>query len=329
MRLKIQLICLLGAFFWTAGPVAAQVALPPETRNAALRYWLAFAELQDPPADQATQELLEKTAAGDATWDEAKLGPILDKNKYAIQRMQRATKLPECDWGAEYSWRGSIAYAPRARVLARLNTLYGWRLAAQGDRPGAVNAWLDGIRFSQHVAQGGSLIFLLMAQSALLPNLRALSGAVEAGWPSDMDRRRIEAVVRALPETGFDWGGAMRIEEALLYGGLDEMGQSPNPREFYAVMMGVPAPQDFSVPSAVDRAANRRLMASVEEALRQPPAAAQARLGELSRRMSSGEVHWYFQKTMPSPTRINERRAEVASARERLLQTLAAPRRGA
>src|SRR5713101_9881972 len=78
----------------TAG---AQSKLPPETRNAALRYWLAFADLQDPPADKATADLLEKTAAGEATWDEAKLGPILDKNETAIWRMQRATKLPDCD----------------------------------------------------------------------------------------------------------------------------------------------------------------------------------------------------------------------------------------
>src|SRR5689334_12476559 len=81
---------------------AAQVKQPQETRNAALRYWLAFAELQDPPADKVTADLLEKTAAGEVGWDEAKLGFILDQNESAIIRMQRATKLPDCDWGLEY-----------------------------------------------------------------------------------------------------------------------------------------------------------------------------------------------------------------------------------
>ena len=47
----------------------AQVTLPPETRNAALRNWMAFAEVKDPPSDKATQELLEKTAAGESSWD--------------------------------------------------------------------------------------------------------------------------------------------------------------------------------------------------------------------------------------------------------------------
>src|SRR5690348_15444451 len=140
-----------------------------ETRNAALRYWLAFAELQDPPTDQATKDLLEKTAAGEIPWDEAKLGPIIEQNETAILMMQRASKLPECDWGLEYDRgpRASIAYAPRARVLAKLNTLYGMRLAAKGDSQRAVDTWLSGIRFSQHLAQGGTLIFSLIAKMGL------------------------------------------------------------------------------------------------------------------------------------------------------------------
>ena len=117
----------------TAAPhiARAQTKLPPETRNAALRYWLAFADLQDPSADKATQDLLEKTASGDAAWDETRLGPILDQNETAILEMQRATKLPECDWGLEFGPTASIAYVPRSRVLARLNTLYGMRQLAR------------------------------------------------------------------------------------------------------------------------------------------------------------------------------------------------------
>src|SRR5713101_1320509 len=118
----------------------AETKRPIETRNAALRYWMAFAELQDPPADNATADLLEKTAAGDAAWDEAKLGPILEKNEEAILAMQRASMLPEFDWGLEYERGPSapIAYVPRARVLARLTTLYGVRLAANGKTEEAI-----------------------------------------------------------------------------------------------------------------------------------------------------------------------------------------------
>src|SRR5215471_2252604 len=150
-----------------------------ETRNAALRYWMAFADMEDSFADKATQELLEKTAAGEAPWDEAKLGPILDKNEEAIRRMQRATKLPECDWGLEYSLgpRASVAYVSRARVLGRLNTLSGIRLVAKGDSLHAVEAWLAGIRFSQHLAQGGTLLSTLVAKSVLISNMNAIAQA--------------------------------------------------------------------------------------------------------------------------------------------------------
>lgn len=323
MRSMTKMLLFLMPFLML-GTAKAQTKLPPETQNAALRYWLAFAEMQDPPADRTTQDLLEKTAAGETTWDESKLGPILDKNETAILRMQRATSLPECDWGVEQDWNASIAYAPRARVLARLNTLYGLRLAAKGDRSGAVDAWLDGIRFSQHIAQGGTLIFALIAQSALLPNLRNLAEAVESGTMRGVDRQRIETVVRALPESGFDWSGAMRMEEGVLNGMVDQMQQSPNPAEFYATTMGEPAPRNFSVPSAADRAYYRNLMNRVEDALRLSPAEAQTRLSGLSGELGSGQVHEFFRRTTPSFLKVNESRSVVAAARERLLQTLAA-----
>src|SRR5277367_4210761 len=161
----------------------AQTKLPQETRNAALRYWLAFAEMQDPPSDPATSSLLKKTAAGEALWDEAKLGPILDKNESAILRMQRATKLPDCDWGIEYSDgpTASIAYAPRARVMAGLNTLHGMRQAAKGNQQAAVQTWLDGIRFSQDIARGGSLIFIVIGKLSLIADLHALTQAAQSG----------------------------------------------------------------------------------------------------------------------------------------------------
>ena len=99
------------ALLFAAVMAHAQSNISTETRNAALRYWLAFADIQDPPTDKATADLLEKAAAGEAAWDEPKLGPILDKNETAIWKMQRATKLPECDWGLEYDLgpRASIA----------------------------------------------------------------------------------------------------------------------------------------------------------------------------------------------------------------------------
>jgi hypothetical protein len=323
MRLTAKMTLILAEALLAVVVSTAQVKLPPETRNAALRYWQAFAELQDLPADQATQDLLEQTAAGEVAWDEARLGAIVDKNRYAILRMQQATRLPECDWGLEYNWRAPVAPLARARALGRLNTLYGSRLAARGDRTGAVDAWLAGIRFSQHIARADLLVFAVVGQSILLSNLRAVTQAVEAGGLSEMDRRKIETIIHPLPESGFDWSSAMRTEEATLIGVVDEISQSTRPGEFYEAAMGEPAPQNFSIPSISDRAAYHRLMAAAAEALSQPPAVAQIRLRELDRELRSGRIHWFFQRTTPSFLRVNERRAAIASARDRLLQALA------
>src|SRR5258706_15667059 len=73
MLTKTKWIVFAASFFFGAALASPQAKRPAETRNGALRYWMAFAELQDPPADKATAELLEKTAAGEAPWDEAKL----------------------------------------------------------------------------------------------------------------------------------------------------------------------------------------------------------------------------------------------------------------
>ena len=134
----------------------AEVRSALETRNAALRYWMAFAEMKDPPADKSLQDLLERTSLGQAAWDEAKLGPILDSNGEALQAMQRATKLPECDWGIEYSRgpRAPIAYLARARVMARLSALQAMREMSAGDSQAAMERWIAGIRFASHLAKG-------------------------------------------------------------------------------------------------------------------------------------------------------------------------------
>ncbi len=321
---QLRTVVVGAALVFAAGTTHAQSGVPPETRNAALRYWLAFADLQDPPTDKTTAELLEKTAAGEVAWDETKLGPILDKNETAIWRMQRATKLPECDWGLEYDLgpRASIAYVPKARVLARLNTLDGMRLAAKGDSQRAVEMWLAGIRFSQHLTKGGSLIFSLVAKMGLISNFHALTQAAQSGAFSGEQKKQIEAVVRALPETGFDWGEALRYEEDPLNVAVEQMTEAANPAAYYQEMMDKPAPKDFTLPKAPDNAAFHKLLNSAEEALRLPPDAARERLKTLQNSIQT--LHPFFQQTIPSFSRVNDARVEVQAARQKLLQAVSA-----
>ena len=323
MSAKLQIILGISILAFGAMPTSAQVKPPTETRNAALRYWLAFAELQDPPADPATTELLEKTVAGQAPWDESKLGAILDRNEAAITGMQRATRLPECDWGLEYSqgWRASIGYASKARVLARLNTLYGMRLAAKGDFGRATDVWLAGIRFSHHLSQGGPLIFLLIARAGLLSDLNAMTIAVRNASFPIAEKLRIETVLRNLSESAYDWGEALRLEEVSCEMFADELARSSEPARLYAAAMGDEAANSFSLPTVRDRAIFHQVMFNAENAFRQPPDAARERLKRLQEEVSG--LSPFFQQCTPSFTKQNEARAEIAAARARLLQALA------
>lgn len=327
MRLNLFKIAILAILIASPAPIAraqsqAPGKFPPETRNAALRYWSAFADIQDPPADKLTQDLLEKVAAGDAPWDEAKLGAILDQNETAILAMQRATKLPECDWGLEYSRgpRTSIAYVPRARVLARLNTLYGMRQIAKGDSQSAVDTWLDGIRFSRHVAQGGTLIFQLVGKMAMLSNFRALTNAAQAHQLSEAQRAQALAAVQALPADGFDWAQALALEESTLEIGVQQLAQSENPAASFGELMGHAAPANFTVPAAKDIAEERTLFAEAEAAMHLPPAQAHDRIAAIQARVPA--LHVYFRETTPTLTKVNDARTEVAAARQKLLQSL-------
>ena len=306
-----------------ATPARSQFKRPVPTRNAALRYWLAFADLQDPPADKAVTDLLEKTAAGEAPWDEAKLGLILDQNDAAILGMQRASKLPECDWGLDYQAgpSASIAYVPRARVLARLNTLYGMRLAAKGNSQKAIDTWLDGIRFSQHLAQGGSLIFSLVAKTALLSNFQALTQAAHSGAINEEQRKQVAALVRALPETGFDWGQAMWFEQDSLELAEKRVAEAANPSGFYQELTGERAPEGFAVPKPSEVAAFRKVMGAAEAELRASPKPAAEKLKELQDSVRS--LHPFYVALTPSFTHVNDARIQIADAREKLLQALA------
>src|SRR5690349_730663 len=130
----------LGAIVATCLFASTVHAQQPAT-NAALRYWMAFAVMQDPPADTATTDLLSRVANGSAQWDEGRLGPILDANSEALNIMGRASSLRSCDWGVEFEL-GPVAPIPhlaKARVLGRLNVLSGHRLAAWGPTSDAVD----------------------------------------------------------------------------------------------------------------------------------------------------------------------------------------------
>jgi hypothetical protein len=282
----------LGAIV-AACSVAVTVHAQQPAANAALRYWMAFAMMQDPPANAATTDLLQRVADGSERWDEGRLGAILDANSDALDVMGRASSLRVCDWGVEYELgpNAPIPHLAKARVLGRLNVLSGHRLAARGQASDAVNRWLAGIRFSQHLAQGGTLISLFSAQSILLPTLHAL--ASEISRLNAESRANVDAVVRMLPQTAFDWPDAMRREESVLATGV-RMKLVPNV-------------------SSQDLRALRTTVSRIADALQLPPDRARAALAGVN----VGALPF------PSPIKVNEQRETIRAARQRVLDALA------
>ena len=290
--MKTFTTCLIAAFLL----VSRADAQAPST-NAALRYWMAFAVMHDPPADKATADLLERVATGASPWDEGKLGRILDDNREALSIMQRATTLPVCDWGLETELGPNtpIAHLAKARALGRLSVLHGIRLAARGESSQAIDAWLASVRFSQHVARGGSLIALLSGRRVMTVALRALNATAARTSLDPATRKRIEAAVRALPETGFDWAAAMRQEEASIDVWVRAMASASDPRAYYARIAQLPAaPADFTVPSAAQVAAFHAFMSRIEAALALPRDQAKLRLAEAEG--ARGGLHPFFQR---------------------------------
>jgi hypothetical protein len=318
-RLAIAMLTICCVLFAAASSVRGQ-APSREARNAALTYWQAFALMRDPPADKSTADLLDSVATGKSPWNEARLGSILDANEEAIQTMTRGTKLPDCEWGIDWELgpAAPIGHLAKARVLGRLNTLAGMRLAAGGHVPEAIATWLAGVRFARHVAQGGSLISLLSARAVLVSNLTALGDALRQNSAGQPDRKLVLAALSAVPETGFDWGAAMQREQDALEVAVQQLARSSDLKSSYKAMMGQSAPADFSLPRASQMTAFRALMARATDALRLSPAAAAERLTNIE--ASKGTLNPFLAGSIPSLSRINAERMALKNLRDDTLK---------
>ena len=198
--------------------------------NAALRYWMAFAQMKNPALSDETAQLLERAAAGEAAWDDS-LADIVQGNREALATMHRGTRLSFCEWGYEHDLLADapIANVARARALGRLNLLLGRWLLHQGKTTEAVEAWLAGVRFSRDVASDGVFISLFIAGRSLTDHLLALGRAVADGKIDAAGLASIEREVAALPADGFDWSVAARHESETISGLTGQLQQAEDP----------------------------------------------------------------------------------------------------
>jgi hypothetical protein len=302
LTMKFRLLATVMAVLASAHAARAQAMFPPETDNAALRYWSALAEVREP--DDATWHLLGETITGRVAWDEPKLGPILDSNLDALRTMQRATKLPVCNWGFDYQNGAAILpwFGMRARSLSRLNALQGIREMAHGDSRRAVDTWLAGVHFGQDVSRSGPVIAALIAHALILDDLDPLRDSARQGKLNQEQKTELSVVVKTMPEDGSDWGAAWGVEFAIGDQYLQKSRTTGKPESDDKIR------------------AYEEYMLAAQAALRDSPAEAESRIADLDSKLRRlGKVE---QSLIPSLRATNEARTRLATAHQELMQAL-------
>ena len=300
----------------------AQQFTPPPNKNAALRYWAAFAEMKDHSVDEVTGKLMDDVLNGSASWDEKRLGPIVEENAYAVRAMQRAVDLPECNWGLDYSLGSAmpLAHLPKARVLARLNALYGVRQLARNDADSAVTTWLAGLRFAQHVGNGISLIGTLSAKPAFVANLHLLTAAVRSGAVNTELQNKIRIALRQLPQDGVPWLDSIKAEVWADEEGLQYLARAANFAATYKEFFDKEPSADAKPPSSSDIKAFHALMSEIVAAFQLPSAQTQEKLQAINAKLK--EMNPAVQAVVPNYQRVNENRQTVANEIEALQKAL-------
>jgi len=192
-------------------------------QNAALRYWSAFAEMQDSAVTDQQAKELNAILDGTAPYSDLKYRELAEKNRPAVETMVRGTAIPNCDWGIDYAIGpdAPVEYARKALALGRLNVLYAFHLLQNGNKDGAVRAIAAGVRFSHDVANGGTLFATLVAKNLLATHIRAMAFALHMEQLSSGQKSVLQKPLSQLPPDGLDWQAAVKQEFEIPGPGLD------------------------------------------------------------------------------------------------------------
>jgi hypothetical protein len=181
--------------------------------NAALRYWSAFAQMQDVALTDAQAKDLKQILDGTAPFVDSTYRNLIERNRAALETMARGTELPYCNWGIDYALgpNAPVDYIRKALQLGRLNVLYALHLG-MNDRDAAVRALAAGVRFSHDVANGGTLFSALVAKNLLAAHLRTMAFLVHVGNLNAEQRKTLKAALTQIGPDGLDWQAAVKRE---------------------------------------------------------------------------------------------------------------------
>lgn len=197
-------------------------------QNAALRYWSAFAEMQDSAISDQQAKELSTILDGTAPYQDLKYYELVEKNRAAVETMARGTAIPNCNWGVDYALGqdAPVEYVRKALTLGRLNVLYAFHLGINGDKDGAVRTIAAGVRFSRDVANGGTLFATLVAKNLLATHIRAMAFMLHVQQLSAQQKSTFQKALDQLGPDGLDWQSAVKREFEVPVRGLEAKGSS-------------------------------------------------------------------------------------------------------
>jgi hypothetical protein len=185
--------------------------------NAALRYWSAFAQMQDTAITSQQVKELRAIFDGATPYDDLQFKDLVEKNRRALETMARGAALPNCDWGLEYEIGPDFPmdYPVKALALGRLNILYAFHLLSSGDKEGMVRALVAGLRFSRDAGNGGIMLPTLFAEDSLVNHLRAIALVLHKAALTVQQRWMLARALAQLGPEPLDWQSAIKREMGL------------------------------------------------------------------------------------------------------------------
>ena len=217
-REPLSVVAVFATIALVAAPLLAQRE-PARTnalgRNAALRYWQAFAHM--PKLDEQQQKLLGAAPTADAPDPAA--AKLADEAKDALLYLRRGAAIGPCDWGLhpEDGPNLLLPHLAKGRDLARLACVGARRDLAGGDKARGVDAAADAIVLGRHLSTDLTAIVSYLVQLAVERNaietLAPHLAGLDAASLDQLDRRlaalppggSLEACMRVEREAFLDW----------------------------------------------------------------------------------------------------------------------------
>ncbi len=176
---SLILMCVSVIFLTSVSPV---IAYPPD--NAAVLYYKAFMILQEP--SEEVQKMMTDLREGKIKPND-EIRQYLQDNKHAIELVETAAEVRNCDWGYDIS-KGFDVMLPELSKIRRMAFLLAANtqvLAGQGDYKAALGKCLTVHKMARHV--GDRLLISYLVGNALSKLANKQIGKILSQMPDDVE----------------------------------------------------------------------------------------------------------------------------------------------